>query len=128
MSSRYDDALVSTLKPTVCPWSTLMSVAKPWIEDDPAPLMPHSLSGLPGRVFSHATALVTGGSQGAADAGVEAIITDIPAATRTSANRTTRRRGPATTGSFPRANPAPEPAASAATVSMLGGNRGASCP
>ena len=35
MSRRYDDALVSTLKPTVPPWSTLMSVAKPWMLASP---------------------------------------------------------------------------------------------
>ena len=44
----------------------------------PAPVMPHSLSGLPGLVFSHATGLVTGASHGAAAAGVEVTSTDSP--------------------------------------------------
>src|SRR5687768_14372316 len=98
MSSRYDDASVSTLKPTACPWSTLMSVAKPWIEDDPAPAIPHSLSGLPGRVFSHATGLVTGGSHGAAAAGVAAVTMASPADARTSVTSRARRRGMGTSG------------------------------
>ena len=46
-----------------------MSVAKPWIVLLPAPLTSHSLAGLPGLVFSHATGFVIGASHGAAAAG-----------------------------------------------------------
>ena len=60
---------VSTLNDTVCPWSTLMSVANPWIASLPDPLMSHSEAGLPTLVFSHATGLVIGASHGAAAAG-----------------------------------------------------------
>ena len=81
MSRRYDDAEVSTLNPTVSPWSTLISVAKPWMELLPAPVMSHSLSGLPGLVFSQATGLTTGTSHGAALAG-RAGSTDSPAVMR----------------------------------------------
>ncbi len=45
-------AFVSTLNPTVSPRLTLMSVAKPWMLESPAPVMSHSLAGLPGRQFS----------------------------------------------------------------------------
>src|SRR4051812_20944049 len=56
MSRRY--ALVDLiLKETVCPWSTLISVAKPWTLLSPAPAMSHSEEGLPGCWFSHATGL-----------------------------------------------------------------------
>src|SRR5262245_14226799 len=69
MSRRYDVAGVSILKPSVSPTLTLIWVAKPWIDADPAPVMPHSLWGLPVLVFSHATGLTIGASQGAAAAG-----------------------------------------------------------
>ena len=59
---------MSILKPIVPPWSTLMSVAKPWIVELPAPVIPHSDSGLPGLEFSHTTALTIGTSHGAASA------------------------------------------------------------
>src|SRR5215470_8478645 len=69
MSRRYDVARVSTLNPIVPPWSTLMSVAKPWMAELPDPVMPHWLSGVPGLVFSQATGLWIGASHGAASAG-----------------------------------------------------------
>ena len=56
------------MKRTVWPWSTLMSVAKPWMLESPAPLTSHSLGGLPGLEFSQTIGLRTGGSQGAAEA------------------------------------------------------------
>src|ERR1700752_1557183 len=96
MSRRYDDASVSTLKPTVWPWSTLMSVAKPWMLADPAPVMPHSLSGLPGRVFSHATGLTIGTSHGAATAGALVVTTPSPARIRIRTDNSDRRRGSST--------------------------------
>src|SRR6478609_1964198 len=68
MSRRYDDAGVSILKPSVSPTLTLIWVAKPWMLLLPAPVIPHSLSGLPGLVFSQATGLTTGASHGAATA------------------------------------------------------------
>ena len=46
-----------------------MSVAKPWMASLPDPLTSHSVAGLPGLVFSHATGLVIGASHGAAAAG-----------------------------------------------------------
>ena len=87
---------MSTLKPTVCPWSTLMSVAKPWIVEDPAPVMPHSLSGLPGRVFSHAIGLVTGASHGAAVAGADSVTTDRTVETSRTGRNAAHRRGRST--------------------------------
>ena len=72
-----------------------MSVAKPWIDALPAPVMPHSLSGLPALVFSQATRLRTGGSQGAATAGVAAVTMARAADARISVNSTARRRGTA---------------------------------
>src|SRR5688500_8682231 len=96
MSRRYDDALVSILKPTVWPWSTLICVAKPWMLVDPAPLMPHSLSGLPGSVFSHATGLTIGASHGAATAGALVVTTPSPARIRIRTDSSDRRRGSST--------------------------------
>ena len=69
MSKWYALAGVSTLKRMVCPWSTLISVAKPWIDALPEPLTSHWLAGLPVFVFSHAIGLAIGASQGAAEAG-----------------------------------------------------------
>ena len=82
MSIRYALAVVSTLNETVPPWSTLMLVAKPWIDVEPAPLTSHSLGGLPGLVFSQATGFVIGASHGAATAG-DAGMTSSPAVTAT---------------------------------------------
>ena len=62
-------AAVSTLNETVWPWSTLMSVENPWMALLPDPLMSHSEAGFPALVFSQATGLVIGASQGAAAAG-----------------------------------------------------------
>src|SRR4051812_34569104 len=89
MSSRYDVAGVSILNPSVSPTSTLICVAKPWIEALPAPVIPHSLSGLPALVFSHATALTTGASQAAAAAGA-AVTAASPVAARSVARRTSQ--------------------------------------
>ena len=45
-------AVVVTLKETVPPLFTLMSVANPWIVASPDPVMSHSDLGLPGSWFS----------------------------------------------------------------------------
>src|SRR5438128_1389232 len=57
MSRRYAVAVVWILKRTVWPWLTLMSVANPWMLELPAPLMSHSLGGLPACSFSHTIGL-----------------------------------------------------------------------
>src|SRR5262245_53020763 len=64
MSSRYDDAFVSTLKRIVWPLLTLMSVENPWIVELPAPATSHSLDGLPVLLFSHVMAFADGPVQG----------------------------------------------------------------
>src|SRR3954452_24027502 len=61
MSSRYERALVLTLKLSRWPLFALMSVAKPWMLELPDPETPHSLSGFPSFVFSQAMGFVTGG-------------------------------------------------------------------
>ena len=43
---------MSILNDTVSPWSTLISVANPWIDGSPTPVMSHSEAGLPGKQFS----------------------------------------------------------------------------
>ncbi len=58
------------------PRLTLMSVAKPWMEALPEPVMFHSLLGLPVFVFSQATSLTTGASQAAAEAGTGTAMTN----------------------------------------------------
>src|SRR5438046_1137526 len=63
MSRRYAVEGVTTLKWTVWPLFTLMSVANPWMLGSPAPLTSHSLAGLPGLEFSHAIGFVMGGPQ-----------------------------------------------------------------
>src|SRR5437870_3243842 len=52
MSMLNVEAVVSTLKWTVSPLLTLISVAKPCRLGSPAPLMSHSVAGLPGCWFS----------------------------------------------------------------------------
>jgi hypothetical protein len=64
----YDVAGVLILKFTVCPTSTLIDVANPWIVESPAPLTCQSLGESPVKVFSHAITLVTGGPHGLAAA------------------------------------------------------------
>src|SRR4029453_18253268 len=63
MSRRYATAVVSILKLTTSPLLKLMSVAKPWMLEFPAPLTSHSLAGLPGFEFSQAIGLTIGGVQ-----------------------------------------------------------------
>ena len=77
----YDVAGVLTLKYTVCPTSTLIDVANPWIVESPAPLTCQSLGASPGKVFSHAITLVTGGPHGLAAAARPAPTTVITLAT-----------------------------------------------
>ena len=56
-----------TLNCTVCPALTLMSVAKPWISQSPAPqIASHSDAGEPALLFSHAIAFSEHGSTAAA--------------------------------------------------------------
>src|SRR5215470_16928013 len=68
MSMWYDVAGVLILKDSVCPTFTLIDVAKPWIVASPEPLSCQSLGGSPGKVFSQAITLVTGGPHGLAAA------------------------------------------------------------
>ena len=56
----YAAASVLILKSIVCPWSTLMSLAKPWIVGSPAPETSHSDCGAPGFAFSQTIALAQG--------------------------------------------------------------------
>ncbi len=81
-----------TLKPMVEPRLTLMSVAKPWIDVLPEPLMAHSLLGLPVLVFSQAISLTTGASQGAAATGGGGRATSRPTAKASVTKATTIRR------------------------------------
>src|SRR5437016_2331346 len=102
MSRRYALAEVFTLKWTVWPASTLMSVAKPWMPASPAPLTSHSLGGLPALVFSHATGLTTGGPHGPAACApgtptTSAATSGSPAAAARTRRREDRRGGPAWT-------------------------------
>src|SRR3954452_11282954 len=84
-----------------------MSVAKPWMEPLPEPLMSHSLAGLPALVFSHATGLVTGASHGAAVAGEAPAIRPRTSATSPeSAMRRIRAAGTATGRNYASARPA----------------------
>src|SRR5919202_2198549 len=98
MSSRYDRAAVLTLKRTVSPRLTLMSVAKPWIDVLPAPVTSHVERGVPGFVFSQAIGFVTGCAHGsAASASPEPprrAAVRVPAARTAAATRTiaSRRR------------------------------------
>ena len=78
----YDFAGVLILKDSVCPTFTLIEVAKPWIVESPAPLGCQSLAGSPGKVFSQAITLVTGGPHGLAAAAGRT-----PATTPTRKNR-----------------------------------------
>src|SRR5450755_2967015 len=64
----YEDAGVLILKFSVSPTFTLIDVAKPWIVESPIPLTCQSLGGSPGKVFSQAITLVTGGPHGLAAA------------------------------------------------------------
>src|SRR5215471_862901 len=70
MSMWYDFAGVLILNDSVCPTSTLIEVANPWIVEFPAPLTCQSLGGSPGSVFSQAMTLVTGGPHGPAASGL----------------------------------------------------------
>ncbi|HET7355115.1 MAG TPA: hypothetical protein VFJ09_00395 [Nocardioidaceae bacterium] len=51
-------------------------MAKPWIVESPAPLTCQSLGGSPGKEFSHAITLVTGGPHGPAAFAGEPATTD----------------------------------------------------
>ena len=72
----YDVAGVSILKDSVCPTFTLIDVAKPWIVGSPAPLTCQSLGGSPGKVFSQAITLTTGGPHGLAAAAGRTLAAD----------------------------------------------------
>src|SRR5262245_15556889 len=71
MSRRDCAAGVLSLKKTVLPRLTLMSVANPWMLESPAPLTSHCEEGLPGRQFSASMALA-GDAHEATAAGVRA--------------------------------------------------------
>src|SRR2546430_2624514 len=70
MSSRYDVALVATLKLWVSPTLTLICVAKPWRLGSPAPVTLQAELGLPALLFSQAIGFTSGehGSATAAEA------------------------------------------------------------
>src|SRR5450755_1092372 len=72
MSMWYEVDVVLILKEIVCPAVALIDVANPWIEESPAPFTSQSLGGSPGKLFSHAMALTTGGPQGPAAAASDA--------------------------------------------------------
>ena len=69
----YEAAGVLILKFSVSPAFTLIDVAKPWMVEFPAPLTCQSLGGSPGKVFSQAITLVTGGPHGLAAAAGRAV-------------------------------------------------------
>src|SRR5437899_13079153 len=52
MSMLKRAAVVLTLKWTIPPLFTLISVANPWIVESPEPVISHSLEGFPVRLFS----------------------------------------------------------------------------
>src|SRR6478609_2372314 len=93
MSMWYDRAGVLILKDTVSPTFTLIEVAKPWIVWSPAPLTCQSLGGSPGKLFSQAITLVTGGPQGPAAAAGRAYTTESKAKSRETTIRPTPMRG-----------------------------------
>ena len=86
MSSRYDVAVVLTLKLSVSPTLTLISVAKPWMVVLPEPLTSQVLLGVPGLLFSQATGLARG-AQGSAAASVPTKIGRVDEMSRMSAQR-----------------------------------------
>src|SRR5215813_6410404 len=93
MSIWYDFAVVLILKDSVSPRFTLIDVAKPWIVGSPAPLTCQSLAGSPGKVFSQAITLITGGPHGPAARAGRAETTDSRLSGRASMSpRTARRR------------------------------------
>src|SRR6185436_13216914 len=96
MSRRYAEALVAILKRTVPPRLTLMSVAKPWIDGSPAPLMSHSLAGFPGFEFSQAMALTTGGPQGPWASGFDGRPSITPATRESTTLKLSHHRMPGT--------------------------------
>ncbi|SRR6266508_1050314 len=66
MSRWYEPALVLTLNDSVSPTFTLIEVANPTMLVSPPPDSRHWLDGVPGRLFSQAMTLTTGGPHGPA--------------------------------------------------------------
>src|SRR6516164_9466059 len=91
MSIWYDLAGVLILKDSVCPTFTLIEVAKPWIVESPAPLTCQSLGGSPGRLFSQAITLVTGGPHGPAAAAGRALTRAVKPSSKTTMRPMTER-------------------------------------
>ena len=89
MSMRYRAASVLILKSMRAPWSTLMSVANPWMLGSPSPWTCHSLGWLPKRQFSDTISLA-----GLVQTGVGVHPLAESANTTASATRTTEMRGP----------------------------------
>src|SRR4051794_25472373 len=84
---------VLILNDSVCPMFTLIEVAKPWIVVSPCPLTCQSLVGSPGRLFSQAITLVTGGPQGPAAAdGGELTSAAVPSTSTVPAKMHAKRR------------------------------------
>src|SRR6478672_3224429 len=73
MSRRHAEATLFTLKVTVPPRFTLMSVAKPWIPLSPEPEISQVPGGVPGRQFSASVALAGALQEACAGAGKSAM-------------------------------------------------------
>src|SRR5215471_5216799 len=80
------------LKVIVWPALTLMSVANPWMEESPEPLMSQVLDGVPGLVFSQATGLTIGGPHGPAACAGRAFRTGSAPSAAATRPPSTRRR------------------------------------
>ena len=64
MLTWYFEAGVLILNFSVSPTSTLIAVAKPWIDTSPIPSICQLAGGIPGFEFSQAIGLVIGTAQG----------------------------------------------------------------
>src|SRR4051794_5695317 len=71
MLTWYFDAAVLILNFSTSPTSTLIAVAKPWIDASPIPSICQLAGGIPGFEFSQAIGLVTGAAQGSPAAAAE---------------------------------------------------------
>src|ERR1700722_14667246 len=94
----------------VCPGFTLMDVPKPWMVESPAPLTCQSLVGSPGRLFSQAITLTTGGPHGPAAAAGLALMKTSEPSSATRAKLVARRRAEVCHAKKPMPDiPAPHP-------------------
>src|ERR1700712_3237627 len=95
--------MVSILKLIEDPALALMSVAKPWMSESPAPSMSHVLSSATPTVceFSQATGFTVAPQDDAADAGAAHRVTEIKAAIRTATAKKAMTTGRPETRSRP---------------------------